>query len=112
MLGRQFGIPIPKDTEFQIGTQEWSIRPMSNLEILLMYSIPMKKLSMCTEHAALTPHVLDDGLPFSLPWKLREGTITNLLSKLGILDKFVQSSSIHCDTIQCYFTNHNPETLD
>ena len=110
MLGRRFGIPIPKNADFQIGTQEWSIRPMSNLEILLMYSIPINKLSMCTEHAALT-HVLDNGLPFSLPWKLRETTITNLLSELGILDKFVQSSSIHCDTIQCYFTNHKPETL-
>ena len=129
ILGRRFGIPITTQDASPLNKEatgtmsnrekrsirptphQWSIRPMSNREMLRMYSIPMNKLSMCTEHVALT-RILDNGLPFSLPWKLREQTITNLLSELGILDKFVQSSSVHCDTIQCYFTKQTPETLD
>ena len=129
ILGRRFGIPITTQDASPLNKEatgtmsnrekrsirptphQWSIRPMSNREMLRMYSTPMNKLSMCTEHVALT-RILDNGLPFSLPWKLREQTITNLLSELGILDKFVQSSSVHCDTIQCYFTKQTPETLD
>ena len=111
ILGRRFGIPIPKDDRITQGRQDWLIRPLSNYEMLQMYSIPTNKLSMCTEHDALT-HSLDERLPFSMPWKLREHTIVSLLTELGILDKFVHSSSIHCDTIQCYFTKQTPETLD
>ena len=110
MLGRRFGIPIPTEEDHS-KEQKWLIRPMSNYELLQMYSIPPAKLNLCTEHDMLT-HALDEGLPFSLPWNLREQTINHLLTELGILDTFVQSSSIHCDTIQCYFTKQTPETLD
>jgi len=44
LLCRRFGIPIPKNNTPQSGAQEWSIRPMSNCEMLLMYSIPFEKL--------------------------------------------------------------------
>ena len=75
------------------------------------YSIPSNKFHMCTEHTAIKT-IIYDGLPFSLPWKLRKQTITNLIIEFCIQDKFVQSGSIHCDTIQCYFIKQSPETLD
>ena len=83
---------------------------MSNYKTLQMYSISTDKLAACREHATVTA-ILDDGLPFSMPWKLCNQTITHLLSELGILDQFVHSGSEHCDTIQCYFMKPQ-ETLD
>jgi len=103
ILGRRFGIPIEKQSQSQ--TKEWSIRPMSNYKTLQMYSISTDKLTACREHAAITA-ILDNGLPFSIPWKLCNQTITILLSELGIFDQVVHSGSEHCDTIRVTLRVH------
>ena len=84
LLGRIFGIPTPTHNIPQTSIQEWSIRALLNDKMLSTYSIPPNKLHICTEQDALKT-ILDVVLPFSLPWKLRKQTITNLIIEFGYI---------------------------
>ena len=106
ILGRRFGIPSPG-----INNRDWRIRSLTNSELLQTYSIPASAVPHSTHHTDYST-LLDDLLPFSVPWKLRLDSTNSIVTSTGILDQFAFSNSMHCDTMQCYFTKRTPETLD
>jgi len=106
ILGRQFGIPSPG-----INNQDWCIRSLTNSELLQTYSIPASAVPHSKHHTDFST-LLDDLLPLSIPWKLRIDSTNTIVTSTGILDQFAFSSSMHCNTMQCYFTKRTPETLD
>ena len=106
IMGRRFGIPIAGFND-----RDWRIRSMTNSELMQAYSIPASMIPQSTSHVIFET-LLDDLLPFSNPWKLQDTAINAIIVDTGILDQFAYSNSIHCDTMQCYFTKRTPETLD
>ena len=56
--------------------------------------------------------MLDDLLPFSLPWRFSFDALKENHSNFNILNFFTLRKSTQCDTAQCYFTATTPEIFD
>ena len=55
--------------------------------------------------------ILDDLIPFSIPWKFLHDIMEDDNRSNNMLDYFIFGHSNQCNTAQCYFDSKSPEIL-
>ena len=100
-FGQHFRVP------FQTENNAWYVRTVTTEELLYVYSITFdRRVAFPTN----IDTVIDDLLPFSIPWTFRDKVMSNYNS--NILESFTNSNTIQCNTAQCYLNSTALEILD
>ena len=86
-------------------------RSISNIELLLCYSIPYTMIPLQLDHTTYDD-LLDDCLPHSVPWQTKNKLASAYINWCDILNLHYLSSGEHVDHMQCYITRSQNDTLD
>ena len=97
ILGPRFVVPA------QITANSWHVGCVTNLELLYMCSItlPHIHLNITIQYHAMD-NILDDLLPFSLPWTMTLQVQNKSAQTNNILDAITYSKGTQCKYVQCY----------
>ena len=105
-FGRRAGICRGNsDGKFIVG------RSLSNIELLLCYSIPYSNLPLHLDSTSFD-EIIDDCLPHSTPWNTKHQLLLAYVDWCDIINLHYLSSSEHVDNMQCYVTRSHNDTLD
>ena len=77
--------------------------------MLHIYSIPIVNDNYVINDQA---DILDDLIPFSIPWKSRSDIMEDDNRSNNMLDYFTLGDINQCETDKCYFNSKSPEILD
>ena len=105
IFGRRFGIFIKYFGE------EVFARSITNKEILMCYTGSEDICCPTIDHYFLTSW-LDNYLPASIPWNLRQAVTLSIIDQSNLTLYHVYSQSEHNDAVQHYTTTKRPDTLD
>ena len=93
------------------GSDTFIGRSVSNIELLLCYSIPLDLIPPTLDNKTYKLMV-DCCSPHSIPWQSKLAFTTACVHWCGIMDLHFLSSGEHTDNFQCYFTRTHKDTLD
>ena len=105
-LGRRSGLCLSTPTSSTTFS-----RSLSNIELLLCYSIPYDNVHPYIDDTCYT-NQLDDLLPHCIPFHLRHQTTTAIINSSTILEMHAASTCEHVDNLQCYLTRQHRNTLE
>ena len=97
-----FGVPC------KISDKKWFIRRFTNDEMFHIYYIPIGNDNSINNAQY---GMLDDLLPFSIPWKFRYDIMEDENCSNNMLDYFKLGNSNQCETSKQYFTSKSPVIL-
>ena len=105
LLGRRFGLSLRNSKQYLI------IRTITNVEMLLLYSIPSTILSENFNHI-IYDNYLADMLPRSIPWKFHHHILQHIFDTVNFSLHQTFSSNENVTSFQCLSTQPRPDTLD
>ena len=105
ILGRRFGILLHRHDNHVIA------RSITNIELLLCYSLPMTCLSTDLNNISYSDF-LDDCLPFAIPAKLRSSALSHLVLTTGLASHYMYATEEIVNSSYCYSTQIRQDVLD